>query len=170
MLFFSLFWGYFHSSLSPAIELGGIWPPTGIKSIDPWSIPLLGSLILVSSGFTITLAHHSTRYGNKDLTLIGFFITILLGFLFVFFQITEYSLSEYTFSDSVFGSIFYLTTGLHGLHVIIGVLFLFVIFIRLILDQITIEHHLGLEFSIYYWHLVDLVWFFVFISFYWWGS
>lgn len=82
----------------------------------------------------------------------------------------EYYLGEYTFSDSVFGSVFYLTTGLHGVHVIVGVIFLFVTFIRLLFDQITIEHHLGLEFSIFYWHLVDLVWFFVFVSFYWWGS
>jgi cytochrome c oxidase subunit 3 len=170
MLFFSLFWGYFHSSLSPTFELGGIWPPTGINSIDPWSIPLLGSLLLVSSGFTVTLAHHSIRYGDKDLTLIGFILTIILGLAFVFFQGQEYYLSEYTFSDSVFGSIFFLTTGLHGLHVIVGVLFLIVVFIRLIFDQVTIEHHLGLEFAIFYWHLVDLVWFFVFISFYWWGS
>lgn len=170
MLFFSQFWAYFHSSLSPTVELGGQWPPIAIRAIDPWGIPLLGSIILLSSGFTVTLAHHAIRARDKDSTVQGLFLTILQGFAFVALQANEYYLGEYTISDSVFGTVFYMTTGLHGIHVIVGALFLVVCFIRLLRDQYTSEHHLGFEFAIFYWHLVDLVWFFVFTCFYWWGS
>jgi heme/copper-type cytochrome/quinol oxidase subunit 3 len=170
MLFFSLFWAYFHSSLSPTIELGSQWPPVAVRAIDPWGIPLLGSIVLLSSGFTVTLAHHAVRCGDKDMTIVGLFLTILLGLFFVSLQGNEYYNGEYTMSDSVFGSVFYMTTGLHGIHVIVGVIFLTVCFFRLVMDLFTSEHHLGFEFAIFYWHLVDLVWFFVFTCFYWWGS
>jgi cytochrome c oxidase subunit 3 len=170
MLFFSLFWAYFHSSLAPTFELGGIWPPTGITPVDPWSIPLLGSLFLLSSGATGTFAHNALIHGDKDSVLTGMFFTIFLGALFVLLQLNEYKLGEFTIGDSVFGSAFYLTTGLHGTHVIIGVLFLTVITVRIFRDQLTTNHHLGLEFALWYWHMVDVVWLFVFLSFYWWGS
>lgn len=170
MLFVSFFWAYFHSSLAPSIELGIIWPPLGIKEVNPWGIPLLGSIVLLSSGFIVTLSHHALLLGNKFLSLIHLFFTILLGILFLYLQFTEYSYGEFTISDSVFGSVFYMTTGLHALHVIIGTLFLIIQFFRLISDHFTIEHHLGYEFAIFYWHLVDVVWLFVFLSYYWWGS
>lgn len=170
MLFFSFFWAFFHSSLSPNIELGADWPPEDINPIDPWSIPLQGTCVLQSSGFTVTLAHHAIRSGNKDLTLLSLAITVIQGAYFVYLQFGEYSNSEFTFSDSVYGSAFYMTTGLHGIHVIVGTQFLQVCLIRLIRDFYTSEHHQGFEFAIFYWHLVDLVWFFVFFSYYWWGS
>lgn len=170
MLFFSFFWSYFHSSLSPAISLGLIWPPVGLSAIQFTSIPLLGSLLLLSSGFFVTLSHHAFLASNKSLCLTHGIITILLGSAFAALQFTEYLGSTFTISDSVFGSVFYMTTGLHGIHVIIGIIFLFISFARIYLDHLTLEHHLGFEFAIFYYHLVDIIWLFVFITFYWWGS
>lgn len=170
MLFFSFFWAYFHSALSPSVELGGVWPPVGVRAVDPWAIPLLGSLLLLSSGFTVTVAHHAIRFGSKGVTALALGATILLGGLFVALQGFEYHSGEVTLSDGVFGSVFYMTTGLHGTHVLIGVLFLTLCWVRLLRDRFTAERHLGFEYAILYWHLVDLVWFFVFTTYYWWGS
>lgn len=170
MLFFSFFWSYFHSSLSPAISLGLIWPPIGIEAVNYTSLPLLGSLLLLSSGFFVTLSHHAFQASNKYLCLINGLITIIQGSAFVLLQFTEYHYSIFSLSDSIFGSVFFLTTGLHGIHVILGVIFLAICYIRIILDHFSLEHHLGLEFAIFYFHLVDLVWLFVFITFYWWGG
>jgi cytochrome c oxidase subunit 3 len=170
MLFISFFWTFFHSSLSVSIELGAFWPPEGINAINPWSIPLLGSTILLASGFILTLSHHSLILGDKNLTIISLIFTIIFGIFFILLQYTEYNFGEFTISDSIFGSIFYMTTGLHAIHVIIGVLFLIISLIRIYLDHYTIEHHIGFEFAIYYWHLVDVIWLLVFLIYYWWGS
>jgi cytochrome c oxidase subunit III len=170
MLFFSFFWAYLHSALSPSPELGSVWPPAGVRGIDPWGIPLLGSLILLSSGFTVTVAHHAIRRGSKRVTVLGLGLTVLLGALFTGLQAFEYTTGEYTMSDSAFGSAFYMTTGLHGTHVIVGVAFLTACLVRLVRDRFSAERFLGLEYAILYWHLVDLVWLFVFTLFYWWGS
>ena len=170
MLFMSFFWAFFHSSLAPAVELGCTWPPVGILAVDPWGIPLLGSCILLASGFVQTLGHHAFFLGNKDLVLVSMFFTVLLGALFLFLQFNEYYYSTFTLSDSVFGSVFFMTTGLHALHVIIGVQFLTVCMIRVYFDSFTTEHALGLDFAIYYWHLVDVVWLLVFLVFYYWGG
>jgi cytochrome c oxidase subunit 3 len=170
MLFFSLFWTFFHSSLAPAIDLGNIWPPLGINSMNYLSLPLLGTSILLASGFILTLSHESIIYGNKSNTIRHLILTILLGICFLILQLCEYNYGEFNFSDSIYGSIFYLTTGLHGLHVLVGVIFLIVGLIRIYFDNFTSEHHLGFEFAIYYWHFVDIVWLFVFIFYYWWGS
>nr|NP_803520.1 cytochrome c oxidase subunit 3 [Monoblepharella sp. JEL15]AAO64965.1 cytochrome c oxidase subunit 3 [Monoblepharella sp. JEL15] len=170
LLFISFFWAYFHSSLSPDIVLGGVWPPIGIVSVDPWSIPLLGSIILLSSGATCTVAHNALINGNKDLAVATMFATVVLGFLFVGLQATEYYVSEFSIADSIFGTVFYMTTGLHGTHVIIGAIFLTVMLVRMVRDQFTTHHHLGLEFSLWYWHMVDVIWLFVFLTYYWWGS
>jgi len=170
MLFATFFWAFFHSSLAPSIELGVQWPPMGINAVNPWAIPLLGSTILVASGFVLTIAHHALISGNKVLSLWMTAITVLLGALFIFLQFNEYNFAELTIADSVFGSVFYMTTGLHALHVIVGVIFLFISYLRILFDHFSTEHHLGFEFAIYYWHLVDIVWLMVFIIFYWWGS
>lgn len=170
MLFFSFFWAFFHSSLAPAIELGSIWPPIGVHAVDVWSIPFLGSCVLLCSGFVLTISHHSIVFRARYITLGTLLLTILLGAFFLYLQFTEYSYGVFTIADSVFGSIFYLLTGLHGLHVIIGVLFLTVCFVRLYLEDMTSEHFLGFEFAIWYWHLVDIVWLFLFFCVYWWGS
>jgi len=170
MLFSSFFWAFFHSSLAPNIELGVQWPPLGINAVNTWAIPLLGSTVLVASGFILTIAHHALINGNKTLSLWMTGITVIFGLGFIFLQYNEYLFGEVTISDSVYGSVFYMTTGLHAFHVIAGVLFLFVSFIRIFFDHFTTEHHIGYEFAIYYWHLVDVVWLLVFVIFYWWGS
>jgi len=170
MVFFSFFWAFFHASLAPSVELGGVWPPVGVTAIDPWSLPLLGSMFLLSSGATCTMAHNAMVTGNKDVAFGGMALTVLLGALFLVLQFNEYRLSEFTIADSVFGTTFFMTTGLHGTHVLIGVIFLSVMTLRLYRDQFTTGHHLGLEFSLWYWHFVDVVWLMVFLSFYWWGG
>lgn len=170
MLFASFFWAFFHSSLAPAVEQGSTWPPVGITSVNTWAIPLQGSCVLLASGFVLTQGHHATIAGYKDLAVISTLITVIQGGQFQYLQGTEYYWGEFTISDSVFGNVFYCTTSLHGIHVIIGVLFLTVGQVRLYLDSYTTEHHLGFEFAIYYWHLVDVVWLFVFVTYYWWGS
>lgn len=170
MQFASFFWAFFHSSLAPTIELGSTWPPVGIHAVNPWSIPLLGSCILQASGFVLTLGHHAVVAGLKNQAQISVQLTVLLGGLFLFLQFNEYSFGEFTIADSVFGSVFYATTGLHALHVIIGVIFLSVCLVRLFIDHFSNEHHQGLEFAIFYWHLVDVVWLLVFLIYYCWGS
>lgn len=170
MLFASFFWAFFHSSLAPSIELGVLWPPLGINPVNTWAIPLLGSTVLVASGFILTIAHHAFISGNKILSLWMTAFTVILGALFLYLQFNEYLYGEVTISDSVYGSVFYMTTGLHALHVIVGVLFLFISYLRILFDHFTTEHHVGFEFAIYYWHLVDVVWLLVFLIYYWWGS
>ena len=167
MLFVSFFWAYFHSSLSPDVILGAQWPPVGIHKIDTWGIPLLGSCILLGAGFILTLGHHLYIQGNKDLAVLYMGLSVLVGGSFIWLQYTEYLNCAFTISDSVYGSVLYITTGLHGIHVIIGVLFLLVATIRTYLDSFTINHNLGLEASIIYFHLIDLIWLVLFLVYYW---
>jgi cytochrome c oxidase subunit 3 len=166
-VFFSLFWVFLHSSLAPSIEIGALWPPVGISGINPWSLPLLGTCVLLGSGFILTLGHHAFIAGDKLTALSGVFGAVVLGSLFVVLQATEYYYCEFTITDSVFGGVIFMTTGLHGLHVMIGVTFLIVQGLRLFFDHYTCETALGFESGILYWHFVDVVWIFVFILFYW---
>lgn len=168
--FISVFWAYFHSALSPTVELGGEWPPKGIMAINPWELPLLNTVILLSSGGTVTYAHHSLVYGNRKGAIIGMILTVVLAVIFTGLQALEYNQSTFTISDGVYGSCFYFGTGFHGIHVIVGTLFLIVGLLRIWNYQLTDRHHLGLESGILYWHFVDVVWLFLFISIYWWGS
>ena len=280
MLFFSFFWAFFHSSLAPAIQIGGIWPPKGILPFNPWEVPLLNTVILLTSGVTVTWAHYAVRskhvrfFNNvrhpllssklfllnvkqyylmhtstsflwikrlkvfnflkslKSLSLtdhinfaykyINFFlffstyfyemykskttsikslilcreskintfeikvnsfvqrsrhdlllalgVTVILGIIFTFIQYYEYKFAPFTIADSVYGSTFFLTTGFHGLHVIIGTIFLFVCIIRTYKYHFTTTHHIGLESAIWYWHFVDIVWLGLYISIYHWGG
>ena len=168
--FLAIFWAYFHSALSPTVELGAHWPPMGIEAVNPFELPLINTVILLSSGFTVTYAHHSLIQGNRKGTLDGLLYTVLLAVIFTGFQGLEYSVSLFTISDGVFGSCFYFGTGFHGLHVIIGTAFLAVGLWRVLAYHSTENHHLGLEAGILYWHFVDVVWIFLFISIYYWGS
>nr|ASM82636.1 cytochrome c oxidase subunit III [Bittacus planus] len=168
--FISFFWAFFHSSLSPAIELGAIWPPMGIIAFNPFQIPLLNTAILLASGVTVTWAHHSLMEGNHSQTLQGLFFTVLLGFYFTLLQGYEYIEAPFTISDSVYGSTFFMATGFHGLHVIIGTTFLLICLIRHIQCHFSPNHHFGFEAAAWYWHFVDVVWLFLYISIYWWGS
>lgn len=167
--FISFFWRFFHNSLSPRIEIGINWPPFGIETFNPLEIPLLNTVILLSSGITVTWAHHSLIENNYSQTIQGLFITIILGFYFTILQAYEYIEAPFTISDSVYGSSFFIATGFHGLHVIVGSLFLSVCFIRQLINHFSSIHHFGFEAAAWYWHFVDVVWLFLYISIYWWG-
>nr|WGL40362.1 cytochrome c oxidase subunit 3 [Hylurgus micklitzi] len=168
--FFSFFWAFFHSSLASSIDLGMNWPPKGISTFNPLEVPLLNTLILLSSGLTITWAHHSLMENNYNQAIQGLMITIILGIYFTFLQKFEYNEASFSLSDSIYGSTFYMTTGLHGLHVIIGTMFLSICLIRELLNHFSSKHHLGFEAAAWYWHFVDVVWLFLYISIYWWGG
>ncbi|YP_010307975.1 cytochrome c oxidase subunit III (mitochondrion) [Achroia grisella] len=168
--FVSFFWAFFHSSLSPNIEIGAIWPPTGITPFNPFQIPLLNTIILISSGVTITWAHHALMENNFSQTFQGLFITITLGIYFTILQAYEYIEASFTIADSIYGSTFFMATGFHGLHVIIGTIFLSVCLIRHSLNHFSNKHHFGFEAAAWYWHFVDVVWLFLYISIYWWGN
>jgi len=289
MLFFSFFWTFFHSSLSPAVQIGGIWPPKGLITFNPWEVPLLNTVILLTSGITVTWAHFAIRskhmrFSNFNINPFGFavkflqhfeivrefqnqrdhfwikklqvfskynhvlphvpyqsslvsiikivnfylvfssefyakfknnqtmfgfleknlspqifsifsenfwifkaklfsffqrsrqdliialLLTIILGLIFTCIQYLEYKYAPFTIADSIYGSTFYLTTGFHGLHVLIGTLFLIVCLVRAYTYHFTINHHIGLESAIWYWHFVDVVWLGLYISIYHWGG
>jgi len=170
LFFLAIFWAFFHSALSPTVEVGATWPPAGIEAINPFELPLLNTVLLLSSGVSVTYSHHSLIEGNRSGALYGLILTISLALVFTIFQGVEYTVSSFTFSDAVFGSCFYFGTGFHGLHVIIGTAFLAVGFWRLLAYHLTDNHHLGYESSILYWHFVDIVWLFLFVSIYYWGS
>ena len=168
--FFSVFWAFFHSSLSPAIEIGGMWPPLGITPLDPFSIPLLNTFLLLSSGAFVTYSHHSLILGNRRGAIIGALVCVILAIVFTALQGVEYYETSFTIADSVFGTLFFASTGLHGLHVIIGTLFLTVGLIRIVNYHLTDTHHIGYESSILYWHMVDVVWLFLYVAVYYWGG
>lgn len=170
LFFLAIFWAFFHSALSPTVELGAQWPPLGIDAINPFELPLLNTVILLSSGITVTYAHHSLIQGNRKGVLYGLLATIILAVVFTALQGVEYSVSSFTISDGAFGSCFYFGTGFHGLHVIIGTLMIGVGFWRVLAYHSTDNHHLGMESAILYWHFVDVVWLVLYVSIYYWGS
>nr|AZL93288.1 cytochrome c oxidase subunit 3 [Hyposoter sp. ZJUH_2016018] len=167
--FFSFFWTFFHMSLSPSIEIGSMWPPKMILPFNPFNIPLLNTIILLSSGMSITWSHYMILSNNYKESLKSLIITINLGLYFTILQYMEYHESNFSISDSIFGSIFFMMTGFHGLHVIIGTLFIMVTFLRLNNMQLSKYHHFGFEASSWYWHFVDVVWLFLYIFIYWWS-
>nr|YP_009491794.1 cytochrome c oxidase subunit III [Cardiodactylus muiri]AWI49114.1 cytochrome c oxidase subunit III [Cardiodactylus muiri] len=168
--FISFFWSFFHSSLAPTIELGMVWPPLGINPFNPIQIPLLNTAILLASGVTVTWAHHSLMEGNHTQTSQSLLITILLGLYFTILQAYEYIEAPFTIADSVYGSAFFMATGFHGLHVIIGTTFLLICLMRHMQMHFSLNHHFGFEAAAWYWHFVDVVWLFLYISIYWWGN
>ena len=170
MLFFAFFWAYFHSSLSPVPEIGCVWPPKGINVINPWLSPLLNTTLLLTSGASLTWAH-SALLGKYRLEVIsGLVFTIILATLFTGFQVYEYRNAEFNMNDGVYGSTFYMLTGLHGAHVIIGTLFLIVALYRVVKHHYTNQSHVGFECAAWYWHFVDIVWIFLFLAVYTWGE
>ena len=171
VIFFSaFFWAFFHRRLAPSIELGCSWPPTGIWPLNPFSIPLLNTAVLLSSGVTVTYAHHALlNYSNKE-TISGLLLTVILGAYFTKLQANEYIETSFRFADRVYGSTFFIATGFHGLHVIIGSLFLLTCLVRAKFIQLSKSHHFGFEAAAWYWHFVDVVWIFLFLSIYWWAT
>nr|AND96333.1 cytochrome c oxidase subunit 3 [Onitis alexis] len=168
--FISFFWAFFHSSLSPAIEIGTLWPPKGITPFNPLQIPLLNTLILLTSGLTVTWTHHSLIENDFNQTTQGLGLTVMLGIYFTILQGYEYIEAPFTIADSVYGSSFFMATGFHGIHVIIGTTFLLVCLIRHLNNHFSCIHHFGFEAAAWYWHFVDVVWLFLYITIYWWGS
>nr|QNH94189.1 cytochrome c oxidase subunit III [Eochionelasmus coreana] len=168
--FFSFFWAFFHASLAPAVEIGTQWPPTGIIPFNPFQIPLLNTAILLASGVTITWSHHALMNKNHSQSIQALTITIILGFYFTLLQAYEYMEAPFSISEAVYGSTFFVATGFHGLHVIIGSTFLSICLFRLLNSHFTSAHHFGFEAAAWYWHFVDVVWLFLYISIYWWGG
>ncbi len=170
LFFVAFFWAYFHSSLSPTLEIGSCWPPEDIMTFNPWEVPFLNTIILLLSGATITWAHHLMIGGDRLKALSALEITIGLAISFTVFQIIEYIEAPFSISDGIYGSTFFMATGFHGFHVIIGTLIIIVMTLRLYYYHFTKEHHFGFEAGAWYWHFVDVVWLFLFVSIYWWGS
>jgi len=166
MFFFGFFWAYFYNQLSPSIHIGGRWPPEGIAIFDPMGTPLVNTIILLLSGVSITYTHASLYEGNVGRTFFGFIETLKYALVFTLLQCGEYITAAFSIADGIYGSVFYMITGLHGAHVIIGTLFIAVCFFRFLKGHFTKQHHVGFELSVWYWHFVDIVWLFVFCFIY----
>lgn len=167
--FLAFFWAFFHAGLNPVQEIGGVWPPKGIFPLNPQHVPLLNTFILLNSGAFVTWVHYGVINQLRHQTIVAFFYTIGLAIFFTALQVYEYCNALFNISDSVFGSVFYMTTGLHGSHVLVGSIFLTVCLIRLIKHQFTVTNHVGLECAIWYWHFVDIVWIFLYSFYYLWS-
>ncbi|NRG19796.1 cytochrome c oxidase subunit 3 [Rhizobiales bacterium] len=178
MFFVAWFWAFFDASLfvGEAAQVGrleatgGIWPPEGIEVFDPWHLPLLNTLILLTSGTTVTWAHHALLHNDRQGLKWGLTFTVLLGLLFTVVQAYEYAHAAFSFSGNIYGATFFMATGFHGFHVIVGTIFLIVCLIRAAIGQFTPEKHFGFEAAAWYWHFVDVVWLFLFAAIYIWGS
>jgi len=188
MLFFAFFWSFFHFSLIPSVAVGAVWPPEGTQNLNVWGLPLVNTLLLLTSGVTITVAHAYIVKGNHDGFAWYLFLTILLGVAFLCCQGYEYKYGvKFSWRDNIYGSIFFITTGFHGMHVTIGTLFLAFCWAREYLTygqynptftgatyshkmKFTPNFHFGFEAAAWYWHFVDVVWLFLFITIYWWGG
>jgi cytochrome c oxidase subunit 3 len=168
--FIRFFWTFFYSIFSPDIFIGSVWPVTGIIRIDYLRLPILNSLFLISRGCSITWRHYKILSNNLISCKNRIIITLILGILFIICQFIEYKICSFCFSDRIYGSIFFIATGFHGIHVTIGILFIFFILLRINKIHFSYFHLLGFEFSIWYWHFVDIVWLYLYIIVYWLGS
>jgi cytochrome c oxidase subunit 3 len=172
MFFVAWFWAYFHAALFPSevASIGGVWPPQGIEVLDPFHLPLMNTLILLLSGTTVTWAHQALIEGDRDQFKLGLWCTILLGALFSAIQVYEYTHAAFGFSGNIYGATFFMATGFHGFHVLIGTIFLIVCLARAYAGHFKPNHHFGFEAAAWYWHFVDVVWLFLFVAIYVWGS
>ena len=178
MFFTAWFWGYFdfffrYDDIEQTARLawtGGVWPPVGVELFDPFHLPLFNTIILLTSGTTVTWAHHALLENDRDGLRWGLALTIALGILFSIVQAIEYTHAGFTFSGNMYGAAFYMATGFHGFHVFIGTVFLTVCLIRAMRGHFTPDKHVGFELAAWYWHFVDVVWLFLFASIYVWGA
>ena len=174
MFFVAWFWAYFDASLYPgeAIQAsrtaltGGQWPPIGIETFDPWHLPLINTLILLTSGTTVTWAHHALQHDDRQGLKWGLILTVALGALFTVFQVYEYQHAAFGFSGHIYGATFFMATGFHGFHVVVGTIFLGVCLLRAMKGAFTSKQHFGFEAAAWYWHFVDVVWLFLFVVIY----
>lgn len=167
--FISFFWAFYDASLSPTVELGITWPPIGIIPLGVYSVPLLNTIILLSRGITVTWAHHAliNNFFNKTAFRLG--ITVALGVYFLIMQFLEYEEAQFAIADGVYGRTFFIATGFHGIHVLVGTTFLLYVLIILLSGKLLFNHHFSFEAAAWYWHFVDVVWLILFVSIYWWG-
>ena len=178
MFFAAFFWAFFDASIFGLDEiqfhrlevLGGQWPPVGVETFDPFHLPLMNTMILLLSGCTVTWAHHALREGKRKQVIQGLWITVLLGLSFSLLQAYEYSHAAFGFADGIYSSTFFMATGFHGFHVIVGTIFLAVCLVRVYRGDFTPTQHFGFEAAAWYWHFVDVVWLFLFVCVYWWGG
>jgi cytochrome c oxidase subunit 3 len=178
MVFFGFFWAYFDGffrlddveQYARVAATSGMWPPTGVELFDPFHLPLFNTLLLLTSGTTVTWAHHALLEGDREGLKWGLVLTVLLGAVFTCVQALEYSEAGFAFAGNMYGATFFMATGLHGFHVLIGTIFLLVCLVRALRGDFTPERHIGFEFAAWYWHFVDVVWLFLFASIYVWGS
>ncbi len=171
MFFAAWFWSFFKHAMYPMPAVGGVWPPEGIETFDPWHLPLINTLILLCSGCAATWAHHALVHENnrKDMKS-GLILAVALGALFTVFQIYEYGHAAFGFSGNIYGATFFMATGFHGFHVLVGTIFLLVCLFRVYAGHFTPENHVGFEAAAWYWHFVDVVWLFLFAAVYIWGG
>jgi len=169
MFFSAFFWAFFDSSLFPRVE-PAVWPPADIETFHWYELPLVNTVILVTSSFTVTLSHHALIRGDQGWTVKWLVVTVALGVAFTSLQAFEYSHAPFSFGDGIYPSTFFMATGFHGAHVIIGTTFLLVCLFRAMKGHFKPEHHFGFEAAAWYWHFVDVVWLFLFSCIYIWGS
>ena len=178
MFFVAWFWAFFDASLFPneAVQearvayTGGTWPPQGLEVLDPLHLPLFNTVTLLLSGTTVTWAHHALLEGDRKGLIWGLFLTVVLGIIFTAVQALEYAQAPFTFSDSLYGATFFMATGFHGFHVLVGTIFLIVCLFRAMKGHFTPKQHFGFEAAAWYWHFVDVVWLFLFVAVYIWAS
>jgi len=168
--FFSFFWAFYDASIAPTIDIGILWPPKGITPLFTYSVPLLNTVILLSRGITVTWAHHSLINNLFIKSVVRLLFTVSLGAYFIVIQYVEYSEARFTMADGVYGSTFFISTGFHGMHVTIGAIFLLYVSYNLYEGKLLFNHHFRFEAAAWYWHFVDVVWLFLFLSVYWWGG
>ena len=178
MFFVARFWAFFDASLyaDEAIQIarvehtGGTWPPQGVEVFNPWHLPLINTIILLTSGTTVTWAHHALKENKRGGLIWGLVLTVLLGVCFTAVQAYEYGHAAFGFTDGIYSSTFFMATGFHGAHVLIGSIFLIVCLGRSLVGHFKPNHHFGFEAAAWYWHFVDVVWLFLFFAIYWWGG
>lgn len=178
MFFVAWFWAFFDASLfaNEAAQFarveytGGQWPPVGIEVLDPMHLPLFNTVILLLSGTTVTWAHHALIHNERGMLKGMLFITVVLGVLFSGVQAYEYAYAPFDFKESIYGATFFMATGFHGFHVLVGTIFLLVCLFRAMAGHFKPEKHFGFEAAAWYWHFVDVVWLFLFFSIYIWAS
>jgi cytochrome c oxidase subunit 3 len=176
--FLAFFWAFFDAALFPAApEMplrteanGGVWPPKGVTIFNPFDLPLMNTVILLLSGTTVTWAHHAIVEGDQKSSVRALAITVVLGILFTCVQVYEYTHASFGFRDNIYSSTFFMATGFHGFHVLIGTIFLIVCLFRAMKGHFKPDHHFGFEAAAWYWHFVDVVWLFLFFCIYWWGA
>lgn len=170
IFFVSIFWAFLHLASIPSVHIGGVWPPLGIHTLDPRGIPLLNTVVLLSSGIFTVWAHRALIAGYREDAIVAILGACLLGLYFSWLQFIEYSLTDFSINDSVYGSVFFFATGFHGFHVMVGTVLLWFAYSYTQGGIFSKQRHLSFEFAAWYWHFVDVVWIFLYILLYWWGS